>query len=150
MQRSANIGTAITDAGGLEALGAALVAHPSCGKIQNNVGLALDHMETPLHPEDKAMVEGALVEDTAAEGDAWRGASETNGDVESGGSGSDGGSGGVPPGAYPHSYIEPFWDDMYLAGPWPLPVNVNPFYLLRDEDFPRETSTPQTENLLRY
>ena len=61
VQRSASIGTAITDAGGLEALGAALVAHPSCGKIQNNVGLALDHMETPLHPEDKAMVEGALV-----------------------------------------------------------------------------------------
>ena len=40
----------------------------------------------------------------------------------------------MPPGAYPHSYIEPFWDDMYLAGPWPLPVNVNPFYLLRDEE----------------
>ena len=37
VQRSASIGTAITDAGGLEALGAALVAHPSCGKIQNNV-----------------------------------------------------------------------------------------------------------------
>ena len=34
-------------------------------------------------------------------------------------------------GCYPHSYIESHWDDMYLGGRWSLPINSNPFYLLR-------------------
>ncbi|GMI44522.1 hypothetical protein TrCOL_g1510 [Triparma columacea] len=34
-------------------------------------------------------------------------------------------------GSYPHSYIESHWDDMYLGGRWSLPINSNPFYLLR-------------------
>eukprot|EP01137_Pigoraptor_chileana_P012842 Opistho-2@65649 len=34
---------------------------------------------------------------------------------------------------YPFSYIEKFWDDMYLNGRWALPINSNPFFLLRPD-----------------
>ena len=38
----------------------------------------------------------------------------------------EGGEGGV----YPFSYVEDFWNDMYLAGRWPAVINSNPFYIL--------------------
>ena len=31
---------------------------------------------------------------------------------------------------YPYSYIERHWDDMYLGLRCPVPVNINPYYLL--------------------
>lgn len=33
--------------------------------------------------------------------------------------------------AYPYSYIERLWDDMYLCGRWSLPINSNPFLALQ-------------------
>ena len=39
--------------------------------------------------------------------------------------------------AYPYSYIEAWWDKMYLGGRYPNPINVNPGYaplLLHDSD----------------
>ncbi|KAG9413958.1 hypothetical protein AC1031_013160 [Aphanomyces cochlioides] len=35
--------------------------------------------------------------------------------------------------AYPYSYIEEWWDAMYLGGRYPNPINVNPGYGLIDE-----------------
>uniref|UniRef100_M4BXV7 Choline/carnitine acyltransferase domain-containing protein n=1 Tax=Hyaloperonospora arabidopsidis (strain Emoy2) TaxID=559515 RepID=M4BXV7_HYAAE len=35
--------------------------------------------------------------------------------------------------AYPFSYIEKDWDEMYLGGRYPSPINVNPSYGLVDE-----------------
>ena len=35
--------------------------------------------------------------------------------------------------AYPYSYIEAWWDKMYLGGRYPNPINVNPGYGLIDE-----------------
>ena len=32
---------------------------------------------------------------------------------------------------YPHNYMESQWDDMYMGGRWSLPINSNPFYLLK-------------------
>ena len=46
--------TAADMAWNLDALGAALMAHPNCGKVMNNVSLALEHMHERLHPEDLA------------------------------------------------------------------------------------------------
>jgi len=40
-------------------------------------------------------------------------------------------AGRISKGKYPHSYVEGHWDEMYLGGRWSLPVNSNPFYLLR-------------------
>ena len=37
-------------------------------------------------------------------------------------------------GNYPFSYIEEIWDDSYLGIRSPIPVNVNPAYLLNDSD----------------
>ncbi|KJE90270.1 carnitine palmitoyltransferase 2 [Capsaspora owczarzaki ATCC 30864] len=34
---------------------------------------------------------------------------------------------------YPHSFVESFWDDMYLEGRWPLPINSNPFFLFKPD-----------------
>eukprot|EP01136_Pigoraptor_vietnamica_P038819 Opistho-1_new@687 len=39
---------------------------------------------------------------------------------------------------YPFSYIEKFWDDMYLNGRWAVPINSNPFFLLRPD--PKRTN----------
>eukprot|EP01102_Stenamoeba_stenopodia_P008279 TRINITY_DN2367_c0_g1_i1.p1 TRINITY_DN2367_c0_g1~~TRINITY_DN2367_c0_g1_i1.p1 ORF type:complete len:654 (+),score=135.13 TRINITY_DN2367_c0_g1_i1:43-2004(+) len=38
------------------------------------------------------------------------------------------------------SYVAEFWDDMYLEGPWPLPVNVNPFFQFLDKPFSNPTT----------
>ena len=49
---------------------------------------------------------------------------------------------------YPFSYKEHHWDDMYLGGRWALPVNSNPFYLLRSlPAAPLADSPDSTENL---
>jgi hypothetical protein len=37
---------AIKEAGGIDALGAAMAAHPDCGKVHHNVALALEHMRS--------------------------------------------------------------------------------------------------------
>ncbi|GBG25864.1 Carnitine O-palmitoyltransferase 2, mitochondrial [Hondaea fermentalgiana] len=39
---------------------------------------------------------------------------------------------------YPYSYIEQFWDDMYLGGRFEIMVGSNPFYALPDEKDPSE------------
>ncbi|CAM9584039.1 unnamed protein product [Chrysoparadoxa australica] len=39
-------------------------------------------------------------------------------------------------GGYPHSYIESYWDDMYLEGRWALPINSNPYLVLADPPSP--------------
>lgn len=33
--------------------------------------------------------------------------------------------------AYPYSYVERLWDDMYLEGQWSIPINSNPFLALK-------------------
>jgi hypothetical protein len=45
---------AIKEAGGVDALGLAMVAHPDCGTLHHNVALALEHMKEQTHAEDAA------------------------------------------------------------------------------------------------
>ena len=45
---------AIKEAGGIDALGEAMVAHPDCGKLHHNVSLALEHIKERTHAEDAA------------------------------------------------------------------------------------------------
>jgi hypothetical protein len=48
-------------------------------------------------------------------------------------------------GSYPHSYIESDWDEMYFGGRWALPINSNPFYILkRDGNSGTEKQVPRT------
>ena len=35
-------------------------------------------------------------------------------------------------GGYPRSYIESDWDDMYYGGRWSLPINSNPYFVLKE------------------
>ena len=54
---------------------------------------------------------------------------------------------------YPFSYIEGHWDDMYLGGRWSLPVNSNPFYLLRgvqDGENDAETTGRVLSAMMRF
>ena len=41
-------------------------------------------------------------------------------------------------GEYPFSYIEDSWDNMYRNGRWALPINSNPFYMLKDSPDPNQ------------
>eukprot|EP00924_Labyrinthula_sp_SR-Ha-C_P016967 maker-scaffold_6-snap-gene-20.57-mRNA-1 protein AED:0.03 eAED:0.03 QI:59/0.8/0.83/1/1/1/6/35/637 len=36
-------------------------------------------------------------------------------------------------GQYPYSYIEKYWDEMYLGGRWSIPINSNPFYIINKD-----------------
>jgi len=49
---------------------------------------------------------------------------------------------------YPFSYVERHWDDMYLGGRFALPVNSNPFYLLRGVQDSSSDSTSTTGAVL--
>ena len=40
-------------------------------------------------------------------------------------------------GAYPYSYIEGWWDEMYQAGRWQAVVNSNPFYIINAPSAPQ-------------
>jgi hypothetical protein len=52
---------AIKEAGGIDALGEAMVAHPGCGKLHHNVSLALEHMKERTHAEDAATATKAAI-----------------------------------------------------------------------------------------
>lgn len=58
----------------------------------------------------------------------------------------------LPDTQYPYSYIERYWDEMYYGGRWPLPVNVNPFFVFHDEPTqdPTKRASLFSVSLLRW
>ena len=47
------------------------------------------------------------------------------------------------------SYIEEFWDDLYLEFDAPLPLNVNPIFILEDDPTPtRSKAIPRLTSLI--
>jgi len=52
---------------------------------------------------------------------------------------------------YPFSYIEKYWDDMYLGGRFEIMVGSNPFYAFHDESSPAlERAAALSSALLRF
>ena len=49
-------------------------------------------------------------------------------------------AGKVKPGNYPYSYIEEYWDDMYLGGRFEIMVGSNPYYYFPDEKDPAKAA----------
>lgn len=45
----------------------------------------------------------------------------------------------------PHSYIETFWDDMYLMGRWALPIHSNPYIALAPRPQGATTTPPSSD-----